>query len=181
MISNYLPAGPEYVRILPEMILVLFGTLLMLMEARARGDHRRGLAFLALLGIVLAMAGTVLAAASPGPAFQKMLAVDGFATFFRILVLVVGALAVLCSEAYLAQEKADSGEFYSLILFSLAGQCLMVAAAELMMVFIGLEISSIATYVLAGYLRDDKRNNESAIKYFLLGSFATAFLLYGIA
>src|SRR5204862_7093150 len=71
--------------------------------------------------------------------------------------------------------------YYALLLFSVVGQCVMVAANELIMIFIGLEISSIATYILAGYLRDDKRNNESALKYFLLGSFATAFLLYGIA
>jgi NADH-quinone oxidoreductase subunit N len=68
-----------------------------------------------------------------------------------------------------------------LLLFSIVGQCVMVTANELVMIFIGLEISSIASYVLAGYLRDDARNNESALKYFLLGSFATAFLLYGIA
>ena len=67
------------------------------------------------------------------------------------------------------------------MLFSIAGQCLMAAANELIMIFIGLEISSIASYILAGYLRDDKRNNESALKYFLLGSFATAFFLYGVA
>ena len=67
------------------------------------------------------------------------------------------------------------------ILFSVMGQCVMVTANELIMIFIGLEISSIATYVLAGYLRDDKRNNEAALKYFLLGSFATAFFLYGVA
>ena len=78
-------------------------------------------------------------------------------------------------------EKSNTGEFYVLLLFSLAGQCLMVAANELMMVFIGLEVSSIASYILAGYLRDDKRGNEAALKYFLLGSFATAFLLYGVA
>jgi NADH-quinone oxidoreductase subunit N len=75
----------------------------------------------------------------------------------------------------------ETGEYHALILFSVVGQCVMVTANELIMIFIGLEISSIATYVLAGYLRDDKRANEAALKYFLLGSFATAFLLYGIA
>jgi NADH-quinone oxidoreductase subunit N len=81
----------------------------------------------------------------------------------------------------LERERTDSGEYYALLLFSVVGQSLMAASGELIMIFIGLEISSISTYVLAGYLRDDPRNNESAIKYFLLGSFATAFLLYGIA
>jgi NADH-quinone oxidoreductase subunit N len=110
-----------------------------------------------------------------------MLIVDGFATFFRVLVIGVGIFTVLSSSQYLRREHAASAEYYALLLFSVAGQCVMATANELIMIFIGLEISSIATYILAGYLRDDKRNNEAALKYFLLGSFATAFLLYGIA
>src|SRR5438105_1735950 len=90
-------------------------------------------------------------------------------------------LTVLASYRYLEREGVDTGEYYALILFSVAGQCVMVTASDLIMIFIGLEISSIATYVLAGYLRNDKRANEASLKYFLLGSFATAFLLYGIA
>ncbi|MFN9298435.1 MAG: NADH-quinone oxidoreductase subunit N, partial [Acidobacteriota bacterium] len=102
-------------------------------------------------------------------------------TFFRLLVLAVGALAVLSASPFLRQRRAEGGEFYALLLLSLVGQSLMAASNELIMVFIGIEISSIASYVLAGYLRDDKRANESALKYFLLGSFATGFLLYGVS
>src|SRR6202040_2621802 len=104
-----------------------------------------------------------------------------FATFFRVLVIGVGIFTVLSSSQYLRREHAASAEYYALLLFSVTGQCVMVTANELIMIFIGLEISSIASYVLAGYFRDDKRNNEASLKYFLLGSFATAFLLYGIA
>jgi NADH-quinone oxidoreductase subunit N len=107
--------------------------------------------------------------------------VDSYATYFRLLLLTIGALTILISAGYLAAEGHESGEFYALLLFSIVGQCLMAASNELIMIFLGLEASSISTYVLAGYLRHDKRNNESALKYFLLGSFATAFLLYGIA
>src|ERR1700690_542721 len=110
-----------------------------------------------------------------------MLIVDGLATFFRVLVIVVGILTVLPSYRFLAQQNAETSEYHALLLFSIAGQCLMAASNDLIMVFIGLEISSIASYILAGYLRDDKRCNESALKYFLLGSFATAFFLYGVA
>jgi NADH-quinone oxidoreductase subunit N len=110
-----------------------------------------------------------------------MLVIDGFATFFRVLVIGVGLLTLLCSFQYLRREQAESGEYYALLLFSITGQCLMATANELIMIFVGLEISSIASYILAGYLRDDRRANESALKYFLLGSFATAFFLYGIA
>jgi NADH-quinone oxidoreductase subunit N len=110
-----------------------------------------------------------------------MILVDGFAVFFRAVVMGVGFLSILASLSYLDREDSRNGEFYSLILFSLVGQCIMVTSADLIMVFIGLEISSIATYILAGFLREDRRNNEAALKYFLLGSFATAFLLYGTA
>ena len=102
-----------------------------------------------------------------------MLVVDGFATFFRVLVLGVGLLTLLSSgELPAAWRRRIRPNTSRWVLFSLVGQCLMAAANELIMVFIGIEISSISSYILAGYLRDDKRNNESALKYFLLGSFA---------
>ena len=91
---------------------------------------------------------------NPGSGFNNMIVSDGFAAFFRLVVLAVGLLTVLCSTSYLQRENSNTGEFYVLLLFSLAGQCLMAAANELIMVFIGLEISSIASYILAGYLRD---------------------------
>ncbi len=181
MPANFLPSSLDYLRFLPEMILTAAGTLVMLLAAFLKGPRKNGLAFFTLASLGAAIAAAWIAGQNPGYAFSNMLIVDGFATFFRILVLAVGVLTVLCSSKYLQNEKAGAGEFYALILFSLAGQCVMAAANNLIMVFIGLEISSIATYVLAGYLRDDKRNNEAALKYFLLGSFATAFLLYGIA
>jgi len=136
---------------------------------------------LSILALIIAGFGAASAQATPGFAFSNLLVVDGFATFFRFLVIAIGILTVLASYHYLDREKAETGEYHALILFAIAGQSLMVASNDLIMIFIGLEISSIATYVLAGYLRDDRRNNESALKYFLLGSFATAFLLYGIA
>ena len=182
MPDNFLPTGVEYLRFLPEIILTVVGALIMLIEGMA-GDRPRRAASgtLAILAIVLAIGASIAAGAHPGYAFSNMLIVDGFATFFRVLVLVVALLTVLISFQYLDREHASAGDFFALILFSVTGQCVMAAANELIMIFIGLEISSIATYVLAGFLRDDKRNNEAAIKYFLLGSFATAFLLYGIA
>ena len=182
MPDNFLPTGVEYLRFLPEIILTVAGTLIMILEGIAGDRPRRtGSGTLAVLAIVLAIGASVAAAAHPGYAFSNMLVIDGFATFFRVLVLVVALLTVLISFQYLDRERANAGDYFALILFSVTGQCVMAAANELIMIFIGLEISSIATYVLAGFLRDDKRNNEAAIKYFLLGSFATAFLLYGIA
>src|SRR6266851_8998577 len=181
MPASLYPAGTEIVRFLPELILTAAGTLVMLIEAVAerRWPHLYG--NLSLIALLCAMGGAVYAFTMPGTAFSGMLIVDGFATFFRVLVIGVGILCVLASYRFLDRENAETGNYHALILFSIAGQCVMATANELIMIFIGLEISSIATYILAGYLRDDKRNNESALKYFLLGSFATAFLLYGIA
>jgi NADH-quinone oxidoreductase subunit N len=179
--DNIFPAGVEYFRILPEIILTVVGVLIMFLEAVLTGSQRRVFAPLAVAGLTAALVGAIAANSDPGPAFQNMLIVDGFATFFRVLVIGVGLLTVFCSSEYLHRENSPGGEFYALLLFSIMGQCVMSTANELIMIFIGLEISSIASYILAGYLRDDARNNESALKYFLLGSFATAFLLYGIA
>jgi NADH-quinone oxidoreductase subunit N len=178
---NWMPTSADYLRFLPEIILTLAGTLLMVMDAisERRGSPLYG--NITIGALIAAIAASAYAYSDPGPAFSDMLLVDGFATFFRILVIGVGILAVLSSYRYISRENAEPGEYHALILFSVMGQCVMVTANELIMIFIGLEISSIATYVLAGYLRDDKRNNEAALKYFLLGSFATAFFLYGVA
>jgi NADH-quinone oxidoreductase subunit N len=174
-----LPTGAEYARILPEIILTLVGTLIILLEAIWNDQQKKVFGAISIIGLVAALAASL--GADQGPAFSNMLIIDGFASFFRALVIVVGILAILTSGEYLSREKANSAEFCALILFSVVGQCVMVTANELIMIFVGLEISSIASYVLAGYLRDDSRNNESSLKYFLLGSFATAFLLYGVA
>jgi NADH-quinone oxidoreductase subunit N len=180
-IANFLPTSAEYIRILPEIILTLAGVLLMFLEAVLNDDQKAFFAPLSILGLAGAGVGALIAWDNPGPAFQNMLTIDGFATFFRLLVIGVGILVIFSSTDYLRREGAVGGEYYALILFSIAGQSIMASANELIMIFIGLEISSIASYILAGYLRADPRNNESALKYFLLGSFATAFLLYGVA
>ncbi len=180
MPADFVPSPAELFRFLPETLLALAGTLIMVLTPFT-GKRRNPLGYLAMTGLAAALVAAVMANAAPGYAFRGMLVVDGFATFFRVLVIVVGMLVLLCSYPYLRREEADSGEYYALVLFSVAGQCVMAAGNELIMIFLGLEISSIASYVLAGFLRDDRRANESAIKYFLLGSFATAFLLYGVA
>ncbi|MGA2589889.1 MAG: NADH-quinone oxidoreductase subunit N [Bryobacteraceae bacterium] len=178
---NFAPNGVEYLRFLPEIILIAAGTLLMVLDVILRERFRDAYGHISIAALLAAMAASVIAYSSPGPAFSDMLLVDGFATFFRVLVIGVGILTVLPSYRFLRREGAETGEYHALLLFSIAGQCVMVSANELIMIFIGLEISSIASYVLAGYLRDDKRANEAALKYFLLGSFATAFFLYGVA
>jgi NADH-quinone oxidoreductase subunit N len=182
-----MPVSPMFnaadlIRFLPEIILTLVATLLMVLDPVI---HRRSSSLFGALSLV-ALAGAAAAAvyafvAQPGTAFGGMLSVDGFATFFRVLVMMVGFLTILPSFRFLTVQNAETGEFHALLLFSIVGQSIMASANDLIIIFIGLEISSIASYILAGYLRDDKRANEAALKYFLLGSFATAFFLYGVA
>ncbi|MGB7760122.1 MAG: NADH-quinone oxidoreductase subunit N [Bryobacteraceae bacterium] len=181
-----MPASPMFhpadlIRFLPEIILTAMGTLLMVLDALLGRRESKVYGTLSLATLAAAILASIVAYSAAGPAFGGMLIVDGFATFFRVLVLAVGILTVLPSFSFLERQQAATSEFHALLLFSIAGQCIMAAANDLIIVFIGLEISSIASYILAGYLRDDKRANEAALKYFLLGSFATGFFLYGVA
>ncbi|MEX2261052.1 MAG: NADH-quinone oxidoreductase subunit N [Bryobacteraceae bacterium] len=179
--QGLIPSAAELIRFLPEIILTLAGVLIMVLEPLTPPRGKRTLGYLSFAALAAALGASIYAYSMPGPAFSGMLVVDGFSTFFRVLVTAVGLLTVLSSSHFLEREGAEPGEYYALLLFSVMGQCVMVGANELILLFIGLEISSIASYVMTGYLRDDKRANEAALKYFLLGSFATAFLLYGVA
>src|ERR1700722_14197172 len=110
-----------------------------------------------------------------------MVIVDGFSTFFHLLITAITEVVILSSFEYMQVQQIRAGEYYGLVLFGAVGMCLMTSAVELVLVFIALEISSISTYVLAGFRRRAAISSESSIKYFLLGSFATAFFLYGVA
>jgi NADH-quinone oxidoreductase subunit N len=179
MFANFIPTSAEYLGIMPEIILTLAATLIMFLEAAMKPGRKPVVPWIAAVALLFSIFHALHA--PQGMAFQGMLAIDNMANFFRILVMVAGLMVLLGSGDYLKRENADASEYYALVLFSIVGQCIMASANELIMMFIGLEISSIASYILAGFLRDDSRNNESALKYFLLGSFATAFLLYGVA
>jgi NADH-quinone oxidoreductase subunit N len=175
------PSSADMIRFLPETILTVAGTLLMVLDPVLHRRSSNAFGHISILALLAAIGGAIYAYGNAGMAFGGMLVVDGFATFFRVLALTVGILVVLASYRFLKRQDAETSEYHALLLFSIAGQCLMVASNELIMVFIGLEISSIASYILAGYLREDKQANEASLKYFLLGSFATAFFLYGVA
>ncbi len=181
MAGNFAPSAAEMLRFLPEIILTAGATLLMVVAPLVKRRGQDYLGPVSCYAVAAALVAAVAAVGDPGPAFRGMLLVDGFATFFRVLVVAAALLAALGSFQYLRREGADSGEYYALIMFSVTGQCLMVAANDLIIAFIGLEISSIASYVLAGYLRRSRLAGEASLKYFLLGSFATAFFLYGVA
>ncbi len=177
-----IPTGADYLRILPELVLSVFGIIVMLAEPLlGPQDDRKPIGILALIGAVLAVASVFVQAQHPGPAFSGMVRVDSFAIFFHFVVIVIAAVVILASFEYMRVQHIRAGEYYGLILFGTVGMALMSSAVELVLVFIALEISSIATYVLAGFRRKSATSAEASLKYFLLGSFATAFFLYGVA
>jgi len=134
-----------------------------------------------LLGAGLALAATRFTVFYYGDAYSGLFRADAFSLFVHLIVCGVAFFGILGSIGYLKRENLDSAEFCALVLFATAGMGVMAGAHELLTAFVGLEMSSIASYILASYRRDEPRSNEAAMKYFLLGSFATAFFLYGIA
>jgi NADH-quinone oxidoreductase subunit N len=170
----------NYWAIAPEIITSLTGVLLMLVDAFQKKAERKANAIIALVGLVLALI-AVFRLGAEGSYFGGMIETDQIRVFFSIIVLIVAIIAVLLASQFVRDEGLPPGEFFTLIMFATAGMLMLVAAGDLVMVFLGLEIASITTYVMAGYRRYDVRANESSLKYFLLGSFATAFLLYGMA
>jgi NADH-quinone oxidoreductase subunit N len=179
----------DYIRILPELMLTAFGVIVMMLDPLLKpGASRKGLGLISLVGACSAIAATFFQIAwmHSDPSFSNpgwfgMVRVDNFAIFFHLLIPAISAICILASLEYLDAQNIRSGEYYALILFGTVGMVLMSSAIELVLIFIALEISSISTYVLAGYRRRNAGSAESAIKYFLLGSFATAFFLYGVA
>jgi NADH-quinone oxidoreductase subunit N len=171
----------DLLRILPEIILCGFGILIMVLDPFVAPGRRSWLGWLALVGVLAAAGGTLRTSDNPGLAFGRSIAADHFSFYFFYIFLLAALLTVLGSINYLERDSIQHGEFYALILLGTAGMCFMASSTDLIMVFIGLEISSISTYILAGYKRKDALSNEASLKYFLLGSFATAFFLYGIA
>jgi NADH-quinone oxidoreductase subunit N len=179
----------DYIRILPELVLTAFGIIVMMADPLLKPEaSRKGLGLISLVGTIAAIAATFcqIAWMHRDPSFSSpgwfgMVRVDNFAIFFHLLIPAISAICILASLEYLDAQNIRSGEYYALILFGTVGMVLMSSAIELVLIFIALEISSISTYVLAGYRRRNAGSSESSIKYFLLGSFATAFFLYGVA
>src|ERR1041384_2767070 len=179
---NMTPQTADYLRILPEIILSLFGMAIMLIDPLLK-EHRRAkvLGGVGLVGALVALVSTFCMAKQPGPAFWNMVQVDSFSVFFHFLVTAITVVVILSSYEYMEVQKIRAGEYYRLTLFGAVGMCLMSSAVDLVLIFIALEISSISTYILAGFRRRSAISSESSVKYFLLGSFATAFFLYGVA
>ncbi len=177
--NSAIPTIADFYRVLPELLWCGFGLLAMFLQPFVRNRHF--FTALAFIGALAGTAGSFLSFRNPGAGFYGLIQSDAFSFFFHLLVGTVAVLVVLAAGPYLDRERLPVAEFYALLLFATAGMGVLASAQELLTAFIGLEMSSISSYILAGYRRDALKSGESAMKYFLLGSFATAFFLYGIA
>ena len=164
----------------PLISLVLFSLLTLIVESW--GKDKPVLSYwVSLLGAAVSLMLSFGHLGSGTPVFGGMLLQGGFAGYCDIIFLSSALLTIVLSRGYLERMECHRGEFYVLILFSTTGMMLMTGALNLITVFLGIELMSVSLYVLAGFMRKKERSNESALKYFLLGAFATGFLLYGIA
>jgi NADH-quinone oxidoreductase subunit N len=181
--------GSDYALSLPIILLTLFALGILLIDLLVPRELKAINAVTALIGLLFAAfatyAGVQLPMERAGLAHRFVwngaMVMDHFTLYFFYLFLAAAAVAILISVRYLEIEHANDGEYYSLILFSLVGMMCMAAGADIVLIFIGLELMAISTYVLVGFLRSDRRSNEAALKYLLLGAFSSGIFAYGLS
>jgi NADH-quinone oxidoreductase subunit N len=172
----------DLIYLIPLLIPVIAGVLLMLLEPFTPPGRKNSLAVLAVLAAAIAAYSLQYQGTERPPSlFGGMIVIDNFSIFFQWLFLIIAGISAALSMRFNERESINRGDYYALLLFACCGMSLMAVSGDLILTFLGIEILSISTYVLAGFKRGDIRSNESSLKYFLLGSFATAILLYGIA
>jgi len=171
----------DAIRVAPELILCAAGIFIMLLDPFLPAERKRINAWIAVVSSAAALASLGLVWQHRGTAYGGIIRADDFSIFIHCIVITVAILATLGAMQYLDNERAQRGEFYALLLFATAGMGILGSAGELITAFLGLEMSSISSYILAGFRRAALKSNEASLKYFVLGSFATAFFLYGIA
>ncbi len=171
------------IRILPEVLLTLTGVVIMMVEPLLpKGASRKSMGWLAVLGTLFALGTSLAQFNTPsGTAYFGLVQTDAFSAFFHVTIGSIVLVSLLVTLDAVSATTENLGELFALTVFGAVGSMLMTSAQELLLVFIGLEISSISTYILAGFRKHTAKGPESALKYFLLGSFATAFFLYGTA
>jgi NADH-quinone oxidoreductase subunit N len=176
------PTSSDLIATLPTAILVAWGMALLLVALLIpRGRKSFIVAVLALLGLGAAMLVCAVRWDDPVTGFDGSVVLDNYSLFLSIVFLVAGMLTILLSLHYLRDRQIERFEYYPLLMFSISGMTLMSSVNDFVMLFIALELLSIPLYVLAGFARPDEKSEESAMKYFLLGAFASAFLIFGIA
>src|SRR5499427_1961618 len=171
----------------PELILTVFACAALVLDVMLPRNGKRLIAWVSLAGILLALISVamlyfqVVNGRTPRTAFFKMIVIDDYAVVFKLIFLIGAALSVLLSVKYLDEEGEQRGEYYSLILFSVVGMMFMASGVDLLTLFIALELMAVSVYILVGFLKRDKKSNEAAMKYFLLGAFSSGVLLFGIS
>jgi NADH-quinone oxidoreductase subunit N len=171
----------DLLAIAPELVLTAFALVILLMSAFSRSEERGFLGYIALGGVVVTLITLYWGVGAEASAFNGMVRMDPFALFFKVMIAIITLLTILVSLDYAKRRGIGFGEYYVLVLFAAVGMMLMASGTNLLIIFLGLELMSISIYILAGIMRDDMKSVEAAFKYFLLGAFASAFLLYGIA
>ncbi len=171
----------SWLAILPLLIVTGTALLVLVADLWMEGPDREALGWIGLLGLAIAGIAAMALWNTRASTFSDTIVVDRYGLFFTLLFAVGSGLTLLMSMNYLEQTDIRTGDYYALILFSTVGMVLMATATDLIVIFLGLEVMSIAAYALAGISRGQLRSNEAALKYFLLGAFATGFLLFGIA
>ncbi|VAX20529.1 NADH-ubiquinone oxidoreductase chain N [hydrothermal vent metagenome] len=165
-----------------EITLVISAVVVMMLEVFAEKKGRDHIAYISLVGVIVACFITFRLAGDPSwTTFSGLYVVDRFGQFFKLICLLGTGMTILVSVKYNKDENIDNGEYYALLLFATSGMLFMVSGSDMITIFMGLEVMSISLYALAGYTRKRARSNEASVKYFILGSLSTAFLLYGIA
>jgi NADH-quinone oxidoreductase subunit N len=167
--------------ILPAIVLTVWACALLVADLFIPHERKGWTAVLAALGLAASLGITLTQAGGTSAGFKGMVTLDGFSTFLNTLLLVSGLFGVALAYGYVRRMGLERGEYYTLLLFSVVGMMLMVQASDLIVVFIALELLSIPLYVLAALNARQIESEEAGLKYFLLGSFSTGFLVYGIA
>jgi NADH-quinone oxidoreductase subunit N len=165
----------------PALVLAVTAVIAMLLDLLPPRDRKDHLAFVGLAGVIVSLVVTLRMWGADTRAFHGMVAMDGYALFFNLIIGYATGLVLLLSVDYLRRQRMESGEFYILVLLAAVGMMLMASATDLIVIFLALETMSLALYVLAGFSRARIEAGEASMKYFLLGAFASGFFLYGIA
>lgn len=167
---------PDLTPMMPELLMTALALIVILIDLLIK--KKEVIALISIAGVAVVALSLV---GSSGMTFGGMYISDGYSTFFKLIFFINVILSILISIKYIAVERINYGEYYSLILFSTIGMMIMASAGDLIVLYLGLELMALSTYVLAGFIRHDIKSNEAALKYFLLGAFSSAFLLYGIS
>jgi NADH-quinone oxidoreductase subunit N len=171
----------DLISILPLLIVAGWATILLIVDLFIPDDRKGVTAVLAALGLIGAAVATILNFGQSRSLFGGMLLLDGFSSFLQILFLGAGLVAIAQAFDYIRRRHIERGEYYMLLMFSISGMMLMSMAGDLIIIFISLELLSIPLYVLSGFARPEPLSEEAALKYFILGAFASGFMVYGIA